>query len=194
MLRADIIVPWIKLCATAPCPLTAEWQGGYECLAGAVKCESGHRRLGVLAGEINPASSPSSEHQDRSGPAAGARVTARCAAGKQDGMHRHPECRYRAELDMETLVWTRGRRFPLSRLETRLRCPLCGSRDVALIIALPHQCQRGKRSWPAPLISASRVERRCHVMLYDGMFSERKAVPRKYPEAKFSFWSRSSAG
>jgi hypothetical protein len=65
----------------------------------------------------------------------GWRVTARCAAGKQDGMHRHPECRYRAELDMETLVWTRGRRFPLSRLETRLRCPLCGS--VVLIIALP---------------------------------------------------------
>ena len=35
---------------------------------------------------------------------------------------------YRAELDMETLVWTRGRSFPLSRLETRLRCPMCGSR------------------------------------------------------------------
>jgi len=39
-------------------------------------------------------------------------------------MKRHPECRYRAELDMETLVWTRGRAFPLSRLESRLRCPL----------------------------------------------------------------------
>jgi hypothetical protein len=42
----------------------------------------------------------------------GWRVTARCAAGKQDGMHRHKECVYRAELDMETLVWTRGRGFP----------------------------------------------------------------------------------
>jgi hypothetical protein len=58
----------------------------------------------------------------------GWRVTARCAAGKQDGMHRHRECIYRAELDMETLVWTRGRGFPLSRLESRLRCPHCGSR------------------------------------------------------------------
>ena len=48
----------------------------------------------------------------------GWRVTARCAAGKQDGMHRHKECVYRAELDMETLVWTRGRGFPISRLET----------------------------------------------------------------------------
>jgi hypothetical protein len=32
----------------------------------------------------------------------GWRVTARCAAGKQDGMHRHKECVHRAELDMET--------------------------------------------------------------------------------------------
>jgi hypothetical protein len=32
-----------------------------------------------------------------------------CGAGKQDGMHRHKECLYRAELDMETLVWTRGK-------------------------------------------------------------------------------------
>lgn len=37
----------------------------------------------------------------------GWRVTARCAAGKQDGMHRHKECTYRTELDMETLVWPR---------------------------------------------------------------------------------------
>src|ERR1700730_4049116 len=32
----------------------------------------------------------------------GWRVTARCAAGKKDGMHRHKECLYRAELDLET--------------------------------------------------------------------------------------------
>jgi hypothetical protein len=29
----------------------------------------------------------------------GWRITARCAAGKQNGMYRHPECRYREELD-----------------------------------------------------------------------------------------------
>jgi hypothetical protein len=40
-------------------------------------------------------------------------------------MSRHKECVYRAELDMETLVWTRGKGFPLSRLESRLRCPMC---------------------------------------------------------------------
>ena len=58
----------------------------------------------------------------------GWRVTARCAHGRRDGMKSIKECVYRAELDMETLVWTRGRSFPLSRLETRLRCPMCGSR------------------------------------------------------------------
>ena len=67
----------------------------------------------------------------------GWRVTARCAAGKQDGMSRHRECVYRAELDMETLVWTRGKGFPLSRLESRLRCPICGSREVVLLFSLP---------------------------------------------------------
>ena len=65
----------------------------------------------------------------------GWRVTARCAAGKQDGMSRRKECVYRAELDMETLVWTRGKSFPLSRLESRLRCPMCGSRDVVLLFS-----------------------------------------------------------
>jgi hypothetical protein len=66
----------------------------------------------------------------------GWRVTARCAAGKH-GMHRHKECVYRAELDLETLVWTRGRAFPLSRLESRLRSPMCGSREVVLLFSVP---------------------------------------------------------
>jgi hypothetical protein len=38
---------------------------------------------------------------------------------------------------METSVWTRGRAFPLSRLEIRLRCPMCGPRDVSLIFMVP---------------------------------------------------------
>jgi hypothetical protein len=73
----------------------------------------------------------------------GWRVTARCAAGKQDGMKRHRECVYRAELDMETLVWTRGRAFPLSWLQTCLRCPLCGSRQVTLTFVVPGERQAG---------------------------------------------------
>jgi hypothetical protein len=31
-------------------------------------------------------------------------------------------------------------------------------------------------------------------VLWEGMFSEQKSVPKKYLEWKFSFWSRSSAG
>jgi hypothetical protein len=66
--------------------------------------------------------------------------------GKQDGMHRHPECRYRAELNMDTLVWTRGKAFPLSRLENRLRCPMCGSRDVVLLFTVPSERQTNRAS------------------------------------------------
>src|SRR3954454_16624869 len=58
----------------------------------------------------------------------GWRVTARCAFGNRDGMKSIGECTYRAELNMQTLVWSRGPNFPLSRLESGLMCPECGSR------------------------------------------------------------------
>ena len=40
------------------------------------------------------------------------------------------------------------RSFPLSRLETRLRCPMCGLRDVRLIFTVPREAQtvRGAKS------------------------------------------------
>jgi hypothetical protein len=56
----------------------------------------------------------------------GWKLTARCAFGNRDGMKSIRECIYRAPLDMQTLVWTRGPNFPLSRLESRLMCPECG--------------------------------------------------------------------
>jgi hypothetical protein len=72
--------------------------------------------------------------------AMGWRVTVRCAAGKQEeGMHRHRECVHSARLDLATLVWTRGRAFPLSRLEGRLKCPRCGSRRITLLYDVPAQ-------------------------------------------------------
>jgi hypothetical protein len=58
----------------------------------------------------------------------GWRLTARCAFGKP---RRHGIVR--AELDMRTLVMTRGPNFPLSRLESRLICPDCGSRRVSVL-------------------------------------------------------------
>jgi hypothetical protein len=44
------------------------------------------------------------------------------------GVKHKRECGLRAELDMQILVCTRGRAFPLARLAERLRCPRCGSR------------------------------------------------------------------
>ena len=45
----------------------------------------------------------------------GWRVMVRCAHGPRDGMKQIRECVHGAELDLQTLVWTRGRDFPLAR-------------------------------------------------------------------------------
>jgi hypothetical protein len=71
----------------------------------------------------------------------GWRIRARCAHGRRDGMKSIRECTYSAELDMETLVWTRGRAFPLAWLQERLRCPTCGSRRVTIAYILPSEQQ-----------------------------------------------------
>jgi hypothetical protein len=69
----------------------------------------------------------------------GWRVTVRCSYEPGDGprSRSNRDCNYRKDLDMETLVWTRGRGFPLSRLESRLRCPRCGSRNVVVLYQPP---------------------------------------------------------
>jgi hypothetical protein len=69
----------------------------------------------------------------------GWRVTVRCNCEPGDGprSRSNRDCNYRKDLDMETLVWTRGRGFPLSRLESRLRCPRCGSRNVVVLYQPP---------------------------------------------------------
>ena len=69
--------------------------------------------------------------------AASWRLKVRCAWGQRDGMKRVRECVYSANLDMPTLVWTRGRDFPLARLESRLKCPRCGSRRVTVAFIVP---------------------------------------------------------
>lgn len=47
-------------------------------------------------------------------------------------MKRIRECIFSEELDLKTLVWTRGKEFPLSALDGRLKCPQCGSRSLRL--------------------------------------------------------------
>jgi hypothetical protein len=76
--------------------------------------------------------------------ACGWRVAARCAFGKHDGMRSIRECLYRAELDLETLLWTRGRAFPLSWLQGRMRCPPCGSREVTITFIVPGERQTAR--------------------------------------------------
>ena len=69
--------------------------------------------------------------------AASWRITARCAWGKREGMKAKRECHYTRELDLETLVWTRGPNFPLSSLDSRLMCPRCRSCRVAVLFQPP---------------------------------------------------------
>jgi hypothetical protein len=53
-------------------------------------------------------------------------------------------CIYRAELHLPTLVATRGRNFPIARLESRLMCPACGSRRVVVMFATPSEGNRNR--------------------------------------------------
>jgi hypothetical protein len=67
----------------------------------------------------------------------GWRIVARCAFGKRESIKSTRNCVYRYELDLHTLIWTRGATFPISMLESRLKCPCCGSRRVVLIFIPP---------------------------------------------------------
>jgi len=78
----------------------------------------------------------------------GWRVVARCVSGREDGPSSRSsrECTYRRELDIETLVCTRGRAFPLSRLESRLRCPRCGNRRMIVMFEPPSRAVSAKQA------------------------------------------------
>jgi hypothetical protein len=67
----------------------------------------------------------------------GWRISARCARGKREAMKSIRECIASVDIDLETLVWTRGREFPLDSLSARLKCPRCGSRRVRVLFHPP---------------------------------------------------------
>jgi hypothetical protein len=73
----------------------------------------------------------------------GWKVRMRRAQGYREGMKSIRRCVYRKQLDLDTLVCTRGPNFPLSRLESRLMCPACGSRDVTVVFEPPTNRQVG---------------------------------------------------
>jgi DNA-directed RNA polymerase subunit RPC12/RpoP len=76
----------------------------------------------------------------------GWRLRARCfwlAPGAKSARGRQQvQCETSTELDMKTLVWTRGEAFPLDQLESRLKCPRCGSRRVTVVFEVPNQPRR----------------------------------------------------
>ena len=63
--------------------------------------------------------------------------------GYREGAKSMRRCIYRKQLDLDTLVCTRGPHFPLSRLESRLMCPACGSRSIAVVFEPPTNRQVG---------------------------------------------------
>jgi hypothetical protein len=67
----------------------------------------------------------------------GWKVRVRCAYGNREGMKSIRSCTFNAYLDLPTLLWTRGREMPLIGLGQRLKCPACGSRDVAVMFIPP---------------------------------------------------------
>ena len=75
---------------------------------------------------------------------AGWRVHARCMNGQVDYTRSSAKCRYRAELDVETLVWTRGRNMSLAGLNERMMCPRCGNRRVNLIFEPPTNARQAQ--------------------------------------------------
>jgi hypothetical protein len=69
------------------------------------------------------------------------RIHMRGANGYRQETRSMRKCVYRKQLDLETLVATRGPNFPLSRLESRLMCPACGNRRVTVVFEPPSNAQ-----------------------------------------------------
>jgi hypothetical protein len=49
-----------------------------------------------------------------------------------------PWCDTAIELDMTTLIWTRGEAFPINQLASRLKCPKCGFMKVRVYFDVPN--------------------------------------------------------
>jgi hypothetical protein len=61
-----------------------------------------------------------------------------CALGPYTkGMKRGRECNFRQDLDLATLIATRGASFPIALLPRRLKCPRCASREVRVVWSFP---------------------------------------------------------
>jgi hypothetical protein len=68
-------------------------------------------------------------------------IHVRCLDDGREGLKHRKRCAYRKSLDLETLVCTRGRDFPIARIADRLRCPRCGCREVSVMFSPPKNPQ-----------------------------------------------------
>ena len=68
---------------------------------------------------------------------AGGRLYTRCEKPRREGLKSVRPCSNQYELDVRTMLWTRGRDFPVSMLSSRMRCPKCGAREVSVRLSLP---------------------------------------------------------
>ena len=66
-------------------------------------------------------------------------IYVRCLDDGQEGLKHRQECGYRKYLDLETLVCTRGRAFPIARIAERLKCPRCGTFPMGVMFEPPRQ-------------------------------------------------------
>jgi hypothetical protein len=59
--------------------------------------------------------------------------------------HRNPplSCHSAHELDLKSLVWTRGA-VPINELKARLRCPACGGREILIYWEIPNEPAYGR--------------------------------------------------
>ena len=73
---------------------------------------------------------------------AGISATARCFGRSRTTPKSSRNCLYITELDMTTLLLTRGPSFPLARLEQRLMCPRCSSRAMLVVFTAPQRERR----------------------------------------------------
>jgi hypothetical protein len=76
----------------------------------------------------------------------GWRLRIYCRSGNREGMKSIRACTAFIDADLPTLVWTRGRDFPIARLDTRMKCARCGSRRVMVAFEPPSNASRGRVS------------------------------------------------
>ncbi|WP_336801499.1 hypothetical protein [Kaistia sp. MMO-174] len=73
---------------------------------------------------------------------AGWRVKARCLGRDASTKKGTRPCLRNIDIDMGTLLWTRGRDFPISMLPQRLKCPSCGCRQISVMFDVPTDRKR----------------------------------------------------